>query len=65
MTKETPPGLVDIVHYRYPDALDVDYQRLADDAYVIHVWDQDYSYNKWMAHLGLDHRWTLSPVYVK
>lgn len=61
MTLYTPSGLVDIVLYRFPDALDLHYERHSDEAWTVYVLDIDYSYSRWLACLSLDDRWTLSP----
>lgn len=61
----TDPHLVELVEWRYPDALDIDYQPHSETAVTVHVLDLDMSYDRWIASLSLDGRWTLSPVYVK
>jgi hypothetical protein len=61
VTTNPPPELSELVLWRFPDALDLDYQRHSDQVYTVHILDLDYSYTRWLASLSLDGRWTLSP----
>jgi hypothetical protein len=60
--KAFPVELKDLVEWRFPDALWIAYERKSEECVVVWILDVDNGYNEWIAHLSLDHRWTLSPV---
>jgi hypothetical protein len=60
-----PKALVELVDYRYPDALWVEFDGHSTDCFTVWVLDLDESYNVWRCHLSLDGRWSLSPVDIK
>lgn len=62
--KGTFSALDDLVSYRYPDALDVEYMFHSGRCYTVTVLDLDYRYQVWRAHVSLDGRWSLAPVDV-
>lgn len=57
-----PAALEFLLGEAFPDALWIDAKKVSDFTYVLWMLDLDYSYNEWIAHLSIDHRWTLSPV---
>lgn len=59
------PLLLDqVVDYRHPDALMVDFERHSDLCYTISVIDSDYSTSIWRANMNVYGGWTLAPVDV-
>jgi hypothetical protein len=64
VTHEAPSDLERLVSELHPDALWIEYWQHSEKAFTVTVLDLDYSYNRWLASLSLDNRWTLSPVYV-
>lgn len=64
MTIEPPQDLDQLVGYRYPDALWIDYRRHSSKCWTVIVLDLDYRYQVWRGNLSVDHRWTLSPIDV-
>jgi len=61
-SKALPVELEDLLAWRFPDALWIATEVKSDRCIVTWILDSDYGYNEWIAHLSLDHRWTLSPV---
>lgn len=57
-----PAAADDLVDYRFPNALAVDFVRHSDLCYTCVVMDLDYKHYTFRLHLSLDGRWTLAPL---
>lgn len=62
MTMELPRALDDLIDYRFPDALDLDFVRHSDRCYTIVLMDLDYKHYTFRMTLSLDQRWSLVPI---
>jgi hypothetical protein len=58
-----PLDLRELCEWAFSDALDIDYDMVSDEVCIVWMLRAGYSYEKWLASLSLDHRWTLSPLY--
>jgi hypothetical protein len=62
VTKPLPPGIDELLDYRFPDALDLVYVRHSDEAFTITLMNADYKHFTFRMTLSLDGRWSLVPL---
>jgi hypothetical protein len=53
--------LFELIDWWKPELYDLRIDWLSPQTAEIWILDSNYSYSRWMACLGLDQRWTLSP----